>query len=249
MEKISAIIITKNEEENIRECLESISFVDEIILVDSESTDNTTSIAKQFTDKIFVKKWTGFVQQKKYAVSLTTNNWILSIDADERVTKELKDEITNLDSGIINGFYIQRENYFLNKKINSCGWEKDFQLRLFRKDKVSLTPRLVHEGFLVDGKTARLKNKLIHYSYRNLFQAFEKINHYSSLQAIEKKEIKNVNSLTIISHSISAFLKFYFTLKGYKDGIYGLLISLINSITTMMTYAKIWEIQKIKTKN
>jgi len=119
-------------------------------------------------------------------------------------------------------------------------------LRLFRKDKVSLTKRLVHEGFVVDGKIERLQNKLIHYSYRNLFQAFEKINYYSSLQAKEKKDLKNVKGYHIILHSLSAFLKFYFTLKGYKDGVYGLLISLINSMTTMMTYAKIWEIQKIK---
>ncbi len=247
MNKISVIIITKDEEKNILDCLKSVDWADEIIVVDSESTDRTVELAKQFTDKIFIRKWEGYVPQKRYALSLATNEWVLSVDADERITPELKEEILNLSPGDYSGFRIRRKNFLLKKEITSCGWEKDYQLRLMRKDKASFSDRLVHEKFIVDGKVGTLNNPMLHYTFSSFSEYFSKINHYSSLKAQElfaKK--KSVNSWTIFSHTVAAFFAFFIIKRGFKDGIYGLIISLLHSVSTMMNYIKLWELQNKK---
>ena len=244
MYKISAIIITKNEEANITDCLNSISWVDEIILVDAESTDKTVELARTLTSKIFIREWEGFVKQKEFALNQTSNEWILNIDADERVSTLLKDEIINLNKNDVDGYYLRRENYFLKKHIKSCGWDNDYQLRLVRKSKTHFTNRLVHEGAVVEGKTERLKNRLVHYTFASVEKTISKINHYSSLRAEELfREKKKVRGFTIISHGIAAFFRFFIALRGYKDGVHGLIISLFNSITTFLVYIKVWELQ------
>ena len=199
---------------------------------------------KSFTSKIFVHKWEGFVKQKEFAVSQASNEWILNIDADERISPPLKEEIINLIDKDIDGYYLRRENYLLKKHIKSCGWDNDYQLRLVRKSKTRLTNRLVHEGFIVEGKTKRLKNRLIHYTFISIEKTIGKINHYSSLQAQELfNKKKNVGGFTIISHGLAAFFRFYISLRGYKDGVHGLVVSLFNSLTTLMVYMKVWELQ------
>jgi glycosyltransferase involved in cell wall biosynthesis len=247
MNKISVNVITKDEEKNISDCLNSVEWADEIILVDSESTDRTVELAKQFTDKIFIRKWEGYVPQKRYALSLASNEWVLSLDADERVTPELKDEIINLSTNDYSGFKIRRKNFLMNKEITSCGWEKDFQLRLFKKAKTDLNERLVHEKFVAQGKIGTLKNPMIHYTFSSFSEYFSKINHYTSLKAqelIQKK--KRVGAWTIFSHTVSAFFAFFIIRRGFKDGIYGLIISLLHSVSTMMNYIKLWELQNRK---
>ena len=247
MNKISVTVITKDEEKNISDCLRSVDWADEIIVVDSESTDRTAELAKQFTDKIFIRKWEGYVPQKKYALSLATNEWVLSLDADERVTSELKDEIINLSPGEFSGFKIRRKNFLLKKEITSCGWEKDYQLRLMRKDKSSFSDRLVHEKFIVDGQVEKLKNPMIHYTFTSFSEYFSKINHYSSLKAQELfQKKKRVGAWTIFSHTVSAFFAFFIFRRGFKDGVYGLIISLLHSVSTMMNYIKLWELQNKK---
>ena len=211
MEKISVIIIAKNEEENIEDCLKSVTWTDEIIVVDSESRDKTIEIAKNFTGKIFIKKWEGFANQKRYALSLASNELVLNLDADERVSGKLKDEIQKMDFSS-DGYFIPRENYFLKKKITTCGWEKDFQLRLFKKSKAKVTQKLIHEGFIVDGKIDYLKNPILHYTFTSIEKSFSKINNYSTIQALEVyRKKKKVTSSTIISHGLSAFLRYYFS--------------------------------------
>jgi glycosyltransferase involved in cell wall biosynthesis len=244
MKNISIIIIAKNEEENLKRCLENSSWANEIILVDSGSTDNTLEIAKNFNVKIYFNKWEGFSAQKKYALSKANNEWVLSVDADEVISKELQIEIENLDESIADGFYIRRENYFLGKMISSCGWENDYQLRLFRKSKTLVTNSLVHEGFVVDGKSLRLNSRLFHYTNKNLAHSIEKINLYSSLAAREKDSRKKVTGFSILLHTLSAFLRSFISLKGYKDGMHGLLISWLNALTSFQTYSKTWELQK-----
>ena len=247
MNEISVMIITKDEEKNILDCLKSVDWADEIIVVDSESTDRTVELTKQLTDKIFIRKWEGYVSQKRYALSLTTYEWVLSVDADERITPQLKEEILNLLPGDYSGFRIRRKNFLLKKEITSCGWEKDYQLRLMRKDKASFSDRLVHEKFIVDGKVGTLNNPMLHYTFSSFSEYFSKINHYSSLKALElvtKK--KSVNSWTIFSHTVAAFFAFFIIKRGFKDGIYGLIISLLHSVSTMMNYIKLWELQNKK---
>ena len=243
--KISAVIITGNEENNIKDCLKSVQWADEIIVVDSESTDRTVEIAKEFTDKVFIHKWQGYSAQKSYAISLAKNEWILSLDADERVSKELSEEILHYDfeKSKFNAFKMKRENYFLGKKINYCGWGNDYQLRLFRKSKTKLNERLVHEGFIVDGEVSKLNNAITHYSYTNLKDGISKINEYSSLEAAEKSGRKKVSTLTIVFYPCIAFLQHYFIRKGIKDGKHGLMISLMHAITKLQVQMKIWEIQ------
>lgn len=246
MNKISVIIITKNEARNIGDCLESVKWADEIIVVDSGSEDETISIARQFTDKVLINEWKGFAHQKSFAMNQAVNEWILSIDADERVSDKLKEEILNSELNQFDGYRIKRENYFLGKLIRGCGWGQDYQLRLFRKSKTKLTDRLVHEGFEVEGKIGQLKNSMLHFSYRNFSDAITKINHYSTLEAIEKQNRKKVNAFTIVVTPIIAFLQHFFLRKGFIDGIYGLFVSIMHAITKLQVQLKIWELKNRK---
>ena len=244
MKKISAIVITKNEERNIAQCFESISWADEIIVVDAESDDKTIEIAKKFTQKVFIKKWEGYAPQKKYALSLVNHKWIFHIDADERVSPELKDEIlNNLEDK--DGFFIRRKNYLFGKEIATCGWGRDYQLRLFRLDKTELIEKKVNEGFKVNGNIGQLKNVITHNTFSSIHNYLKKVNEYTTLRAEEIYESKNkVTRLTIFTHALSAFLRYYISLKGFKDGMRGLLISFVHSVSNMLTYVKVWEKQK-----
>lgn len=244
--KISVIIITGNEEKNIRDCLNSVKWADEIVLVDSESKDKTVEIAKGFTDKVVVHKWEGYAAQKAYALNLASNEWVLSLDADERVTPQLAEEILTLQFDDVDAYKIHRENFFLGKKIKYCGWGNDYQLRLFRKSKTKLTDRLVHEGFVVDGKISTLKNSMQHYSYESLKEGFAKINEYSSLEANEKYKRKRASGLTILSYPCIGFIQHYVFRKGFLDGTRGLLISLMHAMTKLQVQMKMWELQKRK---
>lgn len=243
MNKISVIIITKNESQNIRDCLKSVSWTDEIIVVDSGSSDNTVEIARKYTDKVIYNEWRGYADQKNFALQLATNDWVLSLDADERVTENLKNEILNTDLEKYDGFRIKRDNFFLGKMIKGCGWGNDYQLRLFRKSKTTLTKRLVHEGFYVEGKINKLKNTILHYSYRNFKDAFDKINYYSTLEAIEKQNRKKVNVISILITPVIAFLQHFIIRKGYIDGIYGVFVSILNAYTKLQVQLKIWELK------
>lgn len=250
MQKLSVTIITFNEEKNIKECLESVKWADEIIVVDSESKDKTVEIAKAFTDKVFNKKWEGFSEQKSYALSLASNEWVLSIDADERVTPELKEEIRSslsINNGF-NGYYIPRRNFFLGKEIKNCGWYPDYQLRLFRKSMTVVDSRKVHEGFLVTGERGYLKENFIHFTHNNLHDIFKKINEYSTLEAAELYTTKKARPINIFINPVAGFLSHYIHRRGYKDGVHGLMVSLIHAATKMMTYMKIWDLQN-KEKN
>jgi glycosyltransferase involved in cell wall biosynthesis len=245
MGKISVIIITRNEEENIEPALKSVEWADEIIVVDSGSEDKTIDITKKYTNRIYKKEWQGFVEQKKYALGLASYEWVLSIDADERVSPELKEEIMKKQPENFDGFNVRRRNYFFNREITTCGWDKDYQLRLFKKSKVDLKERLVHEGFEVYGKVGKLDNVIIHNTFSSLHNYFRKVNDYTTLQAEEMyKAKKKVTALMIWGHTFSAFFRYYISLKGFRDGMHGLIISFINSVSTLLTYTKIWERQR-----
>lgn len=244
MIKISVAIITGNEERNIRRCLESVKWADEIIVVDSESKDKTVEIVKGYTDKIFVEKWQGYAKQKWNTVSKTKNDWVLSLDADEEITPELKNEIENLIINNKNGFKIPRKNYFLKKEIKGCGWGNDFQLRLFNKTKTNISNVVVHESFQVEGEIGILKNPIKHFTHPDLETALQKTILYSKLEAEAWNKNKKISGITILLHTFSAFFRPYFSLKGYKDGVHGLIISLLDAVCTMMKYIRLWEKQQ-----
>jgi len=244
---ISVIIITKNEEKKLKECLESVKWAEEIVVVDAKSEDNTIKIAREYTDKIFVHEWTGFSNQKNIALSYATNEWNLSLDADERVSHELRNRIQDYvlsTTHDFDGFYVKRDNYFLGKKIRGCGWGKDFQIRIFRKSKTTITNRLVHEGFKVDGKVGKIYESLIHLSYSNFNEVIKKINHYSSLEALEKFTKKKSNIFTIIFYPPMYFFQHLILRYGFIDGIYGFFISIMHALTKFLVQIKIWELQR-----
>lgn len=249
--KLSVIIITYNEEKNIQDCLESVKWADEIVIVDAESNDSTIEIAKKYTDNIFIRKWEGYSSQRKFSLEKANNEWVLSLDADERVSNKLKNEIEFIlsNDNDFNGYFIPRLNFFNHKEIKTCFWYPDYQLRLFKKNFAGVIDRKVHEGFEVTGKIGYLKNDIIHKAHQNFNDTFRKINIYSHLQAQEKINSKKVKARDLILHPLAAFLNHFISRKGYKDGIYGLMVSLIHMMTNMMTYMKIWELQNVENKD
>ena len=245
MEKISAILITLNEEKNLEACLDGIRWVDEIIVVDCGSRDRTREIALKYTDAFHHRAWDSFSRQKAHALSLASNEWILSLDADERVTKDLAEEMRKaVESGTLDGYFLKRDNYFLGKFMTGGGWQHDHQLRLFRRSRARVTDRLVHESFEVDGTVGRLANPLQHFAYASISSAFGKINEYTSLEAIEYAASRKSSGGGVVLHSLSAFLRYYVSRGGCRDGVHGLVLSLLNAASTMLLYMKLWEIQQ-----
>ncbi len=245
MEKISAILITLNEEKNLEACLDGIRWVDEIIVVDCGSRDGTERIARKYTDKFHYRAWESFSRQKAHALDLASNEWVLSLDADERVSEELAEEIrAAAGAGTPDGYFLKRDNFFLGKLMRGSGWQRDYQMRLFRKSRAAVTDRLVHEGFEIDGATGRLSSHLKHYTYASLSSAFAKMNEYTSLEAMEYHAKRKSSGGAVVMRSLSAFLRNYVSRRGYRDGAHGLVLSLLNSATTTLLYMKIWELRR-----
>lgn len=249
---LSVIIICKDEEDQIKECLESVKWSDEIIVVDSESKDKTVDIAKSYTGKIFTKKWEGYSEQRKYAMELASGEWILSLDADERVTEELKNEILsviNSDGNNIKGYRIPRKSYFLNRWIKHSGWYPGYQTRLFKKEFAFIRPKLVHEGFEIKGETGFLKNDILHYTVTSISDFAARVNTYSSLQAIEKSGIKKVKLRDLLFRPLISFVKHYLFKSGFRDGPQGFMVAMFDAITNTLTYMKMWEMQNENKKS
>ncbi len=244
MEKISAVLIVKNEEQNIKRCLNSLLWVDEIIILDTGSTDNTIQICQQFNCKIYYSKFLGFGETKKKAVSYATNNWILSIDADEEVSKELQKKIQTILSNDSKyyGYKIKRKTFYLGKIINHCGWSNDYPLRLFNKKKGNFNQDIVHEKIIINGPVSQIEEALYHYSYPTLSNHIKKIELYSTLGAqklIEKN--KSPNILDLIFRPIIKFIKMYIIKLGFLDGKEGLILSIMSSFSVFLKYAKFFE--------
>lgn len=249
--KISAVIICTNEENNIGDCLASVSWADEIVVIDGGSTDNTRDIAGKYTDKVHVNKWKGYAKQRTFSLTKVSNEWIFSIDADERCTDELKNEMLErlkTDNGRYSGYEMPRKSFFLSKWIKHAGWYPDYKMRLFKKDAVSLSDNLVHERYIINGETGRLNNDILHYTVTSLSGFMSKINEYSTLSAHEKAGKKKVNFLVLFFRPQFSFIREYILRGGFLDGIHGLMVAFFNMITSMLTYMKIWEIQNSNKK-
>ena len=245
--KITGIVITKNEELNIKGCLESIKWLDEIIIVDTNSEDKTLDHAKNYTEKIYSTQIENIPEKRKFSLSQTeiSNSWILFLDADERITPELKDEMESLEENTgIDGYYINRRNYYFGKWIKYCGIYPDYCLRLFRKDKGRVSDRIIHEGIEVDGKCEKLKNDMLHYSYRDLEQMVNKINFFSSAEA-EENFLKNkkITKTGVFLHFLSAFLRVFISRKGYKDKLHGFYVSFSYAMVNFLSHLKLLKLQ------
>lgn len=247
--KISVCIITYNEEDRIRDCLKSVSWADEIVVVDSFSTDKTVEICKEYTNNIFLNKWPGFVKQKSYAVEKSNNEWILCLDSDERVSKELADEIKmllNNNDIPYNGFILPRRSCYLQRMINHGGWYPDYQFRLFRRNYGRVVGIDPHDKIVIEGEKKRLKNDLLHFPYRSLRDQLKTIDNYSTIYADQKiKEGKKCNILNMFIRPPTRFLETYFWKRGFLDGLPGLINILAASFYVFLKYAK-WYEQELK---
>ena len=244
---LSVTIITQNEEKNLRSCLESVAFADEIIILDSESQDQTLSIAREFTDKIFQEPWQGFARQKNMAQDKAQGPWILNIDADERVTPELKEEILSaIQKGSpCTGFKIPRKNFFCGQWIRHGGWYPNYQLRLYQKEAGSFAQREVHEQVVVKGKVGTLKAPLEHYTYDSISDYLKRMDRYSDLSARQYlQERKRVSWPEILFRTKYTFFKMWILQKGFLDGAKGLVLAILYSYYTFVKYAKLKEISK-----
>lgn len=247
MEKISVTIIVLNEERNIRECLESLRWADEVIVSDSGSTDATVEICRGYGAKVYNDEWLGFGRQKNLCASRAANVWILNIDADERVTPELKEEIDRaVAKGDCPGWYIPRRNYFGAKWIRRCGWYPDYTLRLYRKDAGRFLERGVHESVKMDAPVEKgyLKNPLIHKTYRDVSDYLVRMERYSTLAAQEMmKEGKTAGVLDICLRPPFTFFKMFVLKLGFLDGVAGIALSILYASYTLAKYAKLWEMK------
>ena len=246
--QLSVVIITKNESENIEACLKSVQWADEIIIIDSGSTDETEEICRKYTDNFYIKDWPGFGLQKQRVLDLASCDWVLSIDADERVSAELKHEILNLinsSTNEVNGYLVPRLSEYLGKKIYHAGWYPDYVLRLAKNGRCHFTKDLVHERMVVDGVVGKIKIPLTHYPYRSVSHHFQKLNEYSSLSA-EKMFLqgREVTWVGLIFKSMFAFFRAYMLRRGILDGWSGLVVSISTSVSVYMKYLKLMELQK-----
>lgn len=241
MASLSVIIITKNEEVNIRACLESVVWADEVIVVDSGSVDSTVDICREFGATIYVLDWPGFGVQKNRALSFASCDWVLSLDADERVTPELKQQlILAMQDETNSGYFIPRLSQFCGKFIKHCGWYPDYVLRLFKRTQGRFTDDLVHESILVNGNTAKLSKPLLHYSYLHESDVDRKTEQYSSAAA--QQMFARRKSVTVLDAPLRggwAFLRTYVLRLGFLDGAAGLSVSLMNARTTYLKYKKL----------
>jgi glycosyltransferase involved in cell wall biosynthesis len=245
---LSVILITKNEEANLKDCLESVSFANEIIIVDSQSTDQTISIAQSFGAKVEITPdWPGFGPQKNRALALATQDWVLSIDADERVTPELKAEIfaaMNSSNGF-DCYAIPRSSWYCGRFMKHSGWYPDYVDRLFKRGTAQFSDHLVHERLLPQGRVGRLKNHFLHYSYRNFEQVLKKVDSYSSasaLQAFQKGKLGGLGQA--LAHGFWAFFRTYILRRGFLDGSYGLALAISNGATSYYKYLKLWQLNQ-----
>ena len=240
--KLSVIIITQNEQELIRDCLESISWADEIIIVDSGSTDNTLDICREYTNNILINTdWQGFGYQKNLALQQATEEWVLSIDADERVTPELKQQIQlAARTGSHIAYKIPRLAYFLGKEMRHGGWWPDYVLRLFLRKKARFSDDIVHERVLIEGAIGRLKTPLLHYSYTSLEQVLVKNDKYSTAAAIKAHAQGKQSSLSkALAKAGWTFLRAYILRRGFLDGKEGFIAALSKAGETYYRQLKI----------
>ena len=247
---LSVILITKNEEANLKDCLESVSFADEIIVVDSQSSDKTQEIARSFGAKLEITSdWPGFGPQKNRALNLATQDWVLSIDADERVTPELKQEILTAiaSPNAADCYAIPRSSWYCGRFMKHSGWYPDYVDRLFKRGSAKFSDHLVHERLLPTGSSGKLKNHFLHYSYRDFSQVLKKVDVYSSAAAQQAfKQGKKGGLGEALIHGFWAFFRTYVLRRGFLDGKHGLALAISNAATSYYKYLKLWQLQNKK---
>lgn len=242
---ISVVVLTKNEESCIADCLDSVKPADEVIVVDDESMDRTIEIARKFTDKIFSRKMDVEGRHRNWAYAKARNNWVLSLDADEKVTPELLVEISQaIKSPDFVSFAVPLRNFIGDYWVRYGGWYPASKVRLFRKDKFKYEEAEVHPRVFIDGRCGRLKSDIIHKGYPDLEHFLSSVNRQSTLEA--KKWVNTGRKMSlarIIWRTADRFFRRYLRKKGYKDGLYGFIIAYFDSFYQVISYAKFREMK------
>lgn len=249
MTPVSVIVITRNEERNIRECLASARWADEIVVVDSGSTDATTKHAREFTQKVFERAWEGYAESKNFALSRVRNEWVFWLDADERITPELAGEIGMTVSGSPThaAFSVPRKAFFLGRWIRHCGWYPGRVIRLFRRDRAEFSTDRVHERLIVKGSTGVLRSDLLHFTDPTLEHYFAKFNRYTTLAAEDLAVAgRRPSVVRMITNPVWTFLRMYVVRGGFLDGIPGLILCVLSAGYVFTKYAKLWELNNGK---
>lgn len=245
---ISVVMIVKNEANNIRSCLEALQWADEIVVLDTGSEDNTIQICKDFGAKVFIQEiWEGFGKAKQAAVDLATHNWILSIDADEIVSPELNKEILAITTSdkAHPGYRIKMRTWFVTQWIDHCGWNKDYHLRLFKKQYGKFSTDLVHESVQVEGEIGIIETPLLHYSYPSIGHHQNKIAFYGKLWANDRlAKGKNSSLGDSIFHALWKFITMYFFQQGFRDGKAGLVLSINSAYSVYYKHLLLWELKQ-----
>ncbi len=247
MPPLSVTIITRDESANLAGALESVAWADDVVVVDAESRDDTAAIARRFTPRVVVREWPGYVAQKNFAAEQACHDWILSIDADERVTPALAEEIRRVlvSTPAEAGFRLPRASFYLGRWIRSTDWYPDFQLRLYDRRRARWEGRYVHESVKADGPVGTLRGEVLHYPYRDIAHHVQTIDRYTTLAARQAAEAgKRASIADVAVRPPLAFLRNYVLRLGIRDGQAGLIVSLLNSYYVFLKSAKLWELSR-----
>lgn len=249
--KISASIIVRNEEENVAALCETLDWADEIVIVDSDSTDRTVEIARRYTDKVFNRPFQGYKDKHDFADAQTTGDWIFWIDADERVTPELREAIEALrrrdPASLPDGFRIARRTHYQGRWILHSGWYPDYQMRLYRKSASYWDGVAPHETARVQGSIGTLPGEFLHYTKRDLSEHHRVLDSYTSLAADYLfRQGKKARGVDLFVLPIAAFLRTYFFKHGFRDGLPGLIIAMFTAYSVFLKYAKLWEHHRLR---
>jgi glycosyltransferase involved in cell wall biosynthesis len=249
----SAIVVCFNEEERIEACLQSLTWCDEIVAVDSFSTDRTPEICRRYTEHFHQRKWAGYREQKAFAHSQATMDWVLLVDSDERVPPELREEIkTSLayDGERYAGYAVPRLVYYLGRWWRRGGWYPDYDVRLFRRNRAIWGGSDPHEKILVDGKVRKLKNPLHHFSYRSIEDHIQRINRFTSISSQElRKEGGRWRLTDAILRPGVRFFRSYIIKRGFLEGFAGFYVAVTAAVYVFLKYAKLWELELEERKN
>src|SRR5215470_12978871 len=248
--KITATVITFNEERNIEEALQSLAWADEIVVIDSRSADSTVSIARRFTDRIYVRDWPGYSAQKNFAAEQASYDWVFNLDADERVSDGLCGEIRELAQDANAGyaaFQMPRRAFYLGRWIKHCGWYPDYKVRLYDRRAARWRGEFVHESVQTSGKIGRLSGEILHYTIRSASDHQLRMDRYTTLAAEEMfARGKRATATQILFSPIATFLKSYFLRLGFLDGVPGLAISYFAGHYAFLRALKLWEKERKK---
>ena len=243
---VTCVVITKNEDANIQDCLNSVQWTDELIVVDAQSSDKTVELARTCGAKVFVRPWPGFGLQKNFGMAQALSDWILILDADERVTEELRGEVKTCIEGWTPGasvaYRIPRRNFYYGAWVSGGGVYPDYQVRLFRRGMAQYNDVAVHENLLVDGEIGTLIEHIDHYTERRIQDHFKKFGLYTTLAAREKaKRVQVVGWTDLVFRPLVVWFKTYLLKQGFRDGVRGLIICIFASMYTFVKYAKLWD--------